>query len=553
MAYAESINPNQLKYFKIGDNYWTVGDQNTLQQISQSDITGRTGDLPAGTNAFDYLAKSGSYAELDPTKLSVYDPTNGETGYQVLRYGTQDVSGGGSTAFIRNSGTLSALGLPTTTAVPTGDVTMNQDFADYLKDTGQTYTNGQFSGNPDQGIMGTAATLEGQALGTVNSYGQPTGTEFVDAGNLREVARQAQLPQTTQTQQTQQSQIPQGAKVFQIDGKAYYSPTGVGYDMVEFNPQQYGIDVNSLGQGIGNAMTYGGAGGTGGVSPTSLNLAGQGAVVTSQLPQERDAEYKALESRLTMADDLISRIMASSMPTEREGALQKQLDDTMSSAQAGLNKIEGQSIAMPLLIGQQALLEKQANQKISAIQRELQRLSGNREAQAKMLEKAYDLRRQSITDALSLYQATSPEKLYFDEKSGTMYFQNPLTGEVTYQKLPGFTTPLESEDKPTTAAITEYEYARSQGYKGSYLDYQAYKARQYGTEGGGGGGSTADQDKRDAAFEKYVQDLAAKVYAGTYSREDATAQLRTLYPEYDENVIYDMVPDNYKPTSARAV
>jgi len=67
----------------------------------------------------------------------------------------------------------------------------------------------------------------------------------------------------TQTLATQTQQLPAGAKMFQVDGKAYYSPSGVGYDAIEFNPQQYGINISALGSGIQNATIYQGGGTTG--------------------------------------------------------------------------------------------------------------------------------------------------------------------------------------------------------------------------------------------------------------------------------------------------
>src|SRR3990167_5110328 len=87
---------------------------------------------------------------------------------------------------------------------------------------------------------------------------------------------------------------------------------------------------------------------------------------------------------------------------------------------------------------------------------------------------------------------TAPDMIATDEKTGTVYFRNPITGQVTATKLPGY-QPKEAE-QPTTAGITEYEYAKKQGYTGSYLDFKSYQALQYGTEGAGGtsGGGTAD-------------------------------------------------------------
>ena len=53
----------------------------------------------------------------------------------------------------------------------------------------------------------------------------------------------------------------------------------------------------------------------------------------------------------------------------------------------------------------------------------------------------------------------------------------------------------------------------------------------------------SDTEKRDEAFEKDLKDLATKVIAGDMSREQAKGILRGLYPDYDENSIYDLVPD----------
>ena len=56
-------------------------------------------------------------------------------------------------------------------------------------------------------------------------------------------------------------------------------------------------------------------------------------------------------------------------------------------------------------------------------------------------------------------------------------------------------------------------------------------------------GSGDEQSKRDAAFETFAKDLANQVNKKEITREQATAQLRTLYSDYDENVIYDLVPN----------
>ena len=43
-----------------------------------------------------------------------------------------------------------------------------------------------------------------------------------------------------------------------------------------------------------------------------------------------------------------------------------------------------------------------------------------------------------------------------------------------------------------------------------------------------------------------LKSYAEKVMNGKMSRETAASIIRSLYPDYDENVIYDLVPDNYE-------
>ena len=71
-------------------------------------------------------------------------------------------------------------------------------------------------------------------------------------------------------------------------------------------------------------------------------------------------------------------------------------------------------------------------------------------------------------------------------------------------------------------------------------------------EGGGGGKSAEEkarekeekaQESRDSEFEKFAKEMANKVYDGDMTREEARDRIKAFYPDYDENVIYDLVPD----------
>lgn len=56
-------------------------------------------------------------------------------------------------------------------------------------------------------------------------------------------------------------------------------------------------------------------------------------------------------------------------------------------------------------------------------------------------------------------------------------------------------------------------------------------------------GDVKDVKAADAAFEKDAKAYAESVAKGDITREDAARFLKTYHPGYDENVIYDLIPD----------
>lgn len=50
---------------------------------------------------------------------------------------------------------------------------------------------------------------------------------------------------------------------------------------------------------------------------------------------------------------------------------------------------------------------------------------------------------------------------------------------------------------------------------------------------------------RDVAFEKEAKKLQQQILMGRINRDAAAKSLSSAFPDYDENVIYDLVPDNY--------
>lgn len=185
----------------------------------------------------------------------------------------------------------------------------------------------------------------------------------------------------------------------------------------------------------------------------ATDMLNQGAVTTGRTQAEQSDFVKNIQSQMSQTDSLVAKIMSMYLPSGQESQTQQQLNSLLEqqdkrdlSYQAGANKIGQETIPQDLILGQQrALLQQQAIEeqattaKITSLQRQLQLLQGDREAQLKALTFAYDVRRQSAQDAMNFYKATAPEMVAEDENRGILYFRNPITGEVTQTKLPGWT------------------------------------------------------------------------------------------------------------------
>ena len=281
---------------------------------------------------------------------------------------------------------------------------------------------------------------------------------------------------------------------------------------------------------------------TGGQQEADTNYSA-GGMTTGKLPGEQTDFMKAMTDRLSKIDSLVADIVASVQPSAEEKGVSESLNKMTESFELGMVDIEGQTIPMKAIIGQQAQLERRAGVKIKALQNKLKLLGEDREAKGKALEVAYNASRQGVSDAIKLYEMTQPDRIAFDAKTGTVFFQNPMTGEVYQEKIPGF---VPSSDP--TALEEEYNLMKKSGYTGSLLDYVQFKATQFGTEKSG---TTSDEEKklaeRDASFEKYITTLVQDVREGKYGEEVDREQLKrtlmTLYPDYDENVIYDLFAD----------
>ena len=262
-----------------------------------------------------------------------------------------------------------------------------------------------------------------------------------------------------------------------------------------------------------------------------------GGMTTGRTPGEQTDFMKAMTDRLSKIDSLVADIASSVQPSAEEKGVSESLNKMTESFELGMVDIEGQTSPMKAIIGQQAQLERRAGVKIKALQNKLKLLGDDREAKGKALEVAYNASRQGVSDAIKLYEMTQPDRIAFDSKTGTVFFQNPMTGEVYQEKIPGF---VPSADP--TALEEEYNALKKGGYTGSLLDYVQWKATQFGTEKSG---TTGEEEKKKADFRK---DLTGWNLSGT--REQFIRQLTARYkddfdPKQISDWVYTTYPDGY--------
>lgn len=272
----------------------------------------------------------------------------------------------------------------------------------------------------------------------------------------------------------------------------------------------------------------------------------QGGMTTGRTPGEQTDFMKSMTDRLSKIDSLVADIVASVTPSAEEKGVSESLNKMTESFELGMVDIEDQTIPMKAIIGQQAQLERRAGVKIKALQNKLKLLGEDREAKGKALEVAYNASRQGVSDAIKLYEMTQPDRIAFDSKTGTVFFQNPMTGEVYQEKIPGF---VPSSDP--TALEEEYNLMKKSGYTGSLLDYVQFKATQFGTEKSGTDG---DQQKLVTDFNKA---LSGWDYSTNANREQLIRQLQAAYgwsPANPNGInlddisrkVYEVYPDNFQ-------
>lgn len=444
------------KYFQIGDRIFTpeiVGGRYQVSETTPQDILSRLGTRTSGPTGQELLKSltgpNNLIAPLTPEDLQSLELETGPTGVGIKRIGDWMNIGLPSQEVAQ----LFGFGRTAAPNIPTPKFNL----AGYLD-----------LGGRERGTPATPQATPQAPLADI----QPTGADYV---------RYAGSPDVFEAGTGKYIPFQEAMRIPNFFSNVRNIPTPRPDIQTETDFAR--LSESNIGQVAPSAST--------------AKLKEQGATTTGILPSEADDRFKTIEARFKQTDELVAQILAAAVPSDREKALQEQIDNMILSTKEGILDAEGRPVGMSAIVGEQANIERRAQLKLEGLQRALDRLSGDREAQYKLLSKAYDIRRNEVNDLIQLYKLSTPDKLYIDETSGTAWFQNPLTGEVSSKELTGFKPKPEEK----IALQKEYEYAVSQGFKGTFIDWMKEKATQFGTEGGGGvgGGFTKGQNQAGAA------------------------------------------------------
>lgn len=187
----------------------------------------------------------------------------------------------------------------------------------------------------------------------------------------------------------------------------------------------------------------------------------------------------------SVIDQLRSKVTSLSSPGAEEQQLKDELAQIQGADTMAVAGLEGQGRGIPvgLVRGQQAVLQQQNATKEQTLLDRIAAASANRQAQLQAASQDYQMASdaQARQDKLTSPTTVGNQILQFD----------PATGQ--YKTL--YSAPETAKDQPAT--VQEYEYAKNNGYDGSFLDYQAAKNAAT-SSGSSSGGFTLGNTRYDA-------------------------------------------------------
>lgn len=190
-------------------------------------------------------------------------------------------------------------------------------------------------------------------------------------------------------------------------------------------------------------------------------------------------------------EGLQSDYLKTMQPTTEELGYEKQLSDLITSRELGIANVKQEPMPQQFVTGQSKGITEMTALKSMPLETQLAQLQKKRQISSDTLKTSLDFLREQI-----------------------------------------------SGEKADESARYEREMMENE---------LAEKARQFDiTESRRGSSGKSDADKITGDFEKEARSLADQVLKGKMNRETAKSRLRALFPDFDENVIYDLVPDFYE-------
>lgn len=233
--------------------------------------------------------------------------------------------------------------------------------------------------------------------------------------------------------------------------------------------------------------------------------------VSTPIPTMPTVQQPPVESE---ADKWFKMYQQSMAMTPQEEALQNQLSNLTTGADLGVAGLEGQGRGIPLSLvrGQQEKLLKQAAIQTQPLQKQLELLQAKRQAQMEGAKAGMDYFKEES-------QAFSPMKVGAGET-----LIDPRTGQTIYQgqaEAPSIT------EQYGSGIIGEYNFAKAQGYPGSFIDYQNEDANRKKSIAAGAvldsSGMTSKQNQNFVAITNKFQADEIMKYANTSANTIALA------------------------------
>lgn len=217
-------------------------------------------------------------------------------------------------------------------------------------------------------------------------------------------------------------------------------------------------------------------------------------IVSPETQKAVDSANKAYEESLKVSPEELST--------------QEDIDKLVESTKTAYRNTSGQAIPLEFITGQLKSIEERATGLAEPLQRKLARLQAARTSSLEASKFALERAEKKMTEEKKVGepQTVAP---------GTSVVKfNPTTGK--YESM--YTAPKEAV-KPASAQ--EYEYAVSQGYKGTFNQYQNEDANRKARAGGAG---TATDDAAVASWVGLIKGGQAKITSVPATLKNAVAQ-----------------------------